>query len=782
MATTALGPGAMYHTEGALADVDILTSNVYSDPKTKRESSEYEDEKKGDDVDVIESGPDAYGGGELLDAKGNDDDPAYSVLPLIVRELCDFEDDINTPVLTFRFYLLSAGFTALGAWLTQMGFFRTTYIPYSIYFVQIASLYFGRLLAATLPNKMIGFGQYKMSLNPGSFTMKEHVTIVIAANTGATNNLGDYVLAPLALFYDAPMNGWLGLLFMISAVFVGFSFASFARMILIENPTTMFPRTLQQVSVFKAMQSTLGEESKTAKTQMRVFWYTILIFFIWQFLPEYIFPFTSSLAFLCWVSKDPKVQFLGSGLGGAGFLNITLDWSNIGSTFVIYPYWTTVNIFSSYVIVAWILIPVAYFTGIWESDKYPVQSQSLYLRNGSTYPTAQMMTSNYLLNQTLFDLYGPPMMSVQLRWNYFFSYVAWLGTFVGCALFHGPEIWATLKSQYTRTNMHEDKLSQMIRKYPAVPWWWNALLFFIPFIVLTALTATGVLLMPVYMLYIGLAIGAVIVVPMAYIYAITGYQMQVGYFNELFYGYAINLGGSRHPIGSLSYRVISGQCWYEAQAMLADMKLGHYFHIPPRAVLWAQIFGILVGTPVNYATILWVVKTKGDVLTGAASDPNRQWTGQTVISLYNQSISFALIGPQRLFNDPMYKPMLYGFILGAVLPVILFGLHRWKPKWRFDLWSVPIFASTFENYYGNISNFLFFWFILGTINVYVKKYRYPFWKKFAYLASAGADTGYNFNMLFLFIAFSAVKTIPMAAWWGNNTDSVERCFHIGGGL
>jgi hypothetical protein len=33
---------------------------------------------------------------------GQDDDSAYNVLPQIVRELCDFEDDVNTPVLTWR--------------------------------------------------------------------------------------------------------------------------------------------------------------------------------------------------------------------------------------------------------------------------------------------------------------------------------------------------------------------------------------------------------------------------------------------------------------------------------------------------------------------------------------------------------------------------------------------------------------------------------------------------------------------------------------------------------
>ena len=53
--------------------------------------------------------------------------------------------------------------------------------------------------------------------------------------------------------------------------------------------------------------------------------------------------------------------------------------------------------------------------------------------------------------------------------------------------------------------------------------------------------------------------------------------------------------------------------------------------------------------------------------------------------------------------------------------------------------------------------------------------RYNFWKKYAYLWGAAADTGYNFNMLIIFIAFSAAKTVTMPNWWGNNAKSVERC-------
>lgn len=121
-------------------------------------------------------------------------------------------------------------------------------------------------------------------------------------------------------------------------------------------------------------------------------------------------------------------------------------------------------------------------------------------------------------------------------------------------------------------------------------------------------------------------------------------------------------------------------------------------------------------------------------------------------------IQFALVGPKRLFADPAYTPrqssspysrcervlfltaslavfllipsVLYGFVLGAVCPFLLYGLHRLRPTWRsvqrphalarfiprltvprsrsfrslrFDLWSLPIFFTTLENFYGNIS-------------------------------------------------------------------------------
>ena len=61
--------------------------------------------------------------------------------------------------------------------------------------------------------------------------------------------------------------------------------------------------------------------------------------FVWQFLPEFAFPMVAALAPLCWFAPNShKINFLGSGKGGIGLLNISLNWSNITSTVITYPY------------------------------------------------------------------------------------------------------------------------------------------------------------------------------------------------------------------------------------------------------------------------------------------------------------------------------------------------------------------------------------------------------------------------------------------------------------
>jgi hypothetical protein len=120
-----------------------------------------------------------------------DDDPVLKDLPPHVRRIVSLTDDPTLPTITFRYFILTIFFVAPGAFVSQLSSYRTTYAPYSVFFVQILSNYMGLWLAKILPATTIKlpFTKYGFSLNPGPWSPKEHVLVTISAASGATYNL-----------------------------------------------------------------------------------------------------------------------------------------------------------------------------------------------------------------------------------------------------------------------------------------------------------------------------------------------------------------------------------------------------------------------------------------------------------------------------------------------------------------------------------------------------------------------------------------------------------------
>lgn len=100
--------------------------------------------------------------------------------------------------------------------------------------------------------------------------------------------------------------------------------------------------------------------------------------------------------------------------------------------------------------------------------------------------------------------------------------------------------------------------------------------------------------MPVWTYFVALGFGAAAMLPMSFVYALSGFSVKVGFFNELVYGcegsrtlsenpiLTNNIispdmieakGSSRHPLGQLAYRIISGNVWYDARIVLEDQKV-----------------------------------------------------------------------------------------------------------------------------------------------------------------------------------------------------------------
>jgi OPT family oligopeptide transporter len=645
-------------------------------------------------------------------------------------------------------------------------------------------------------------------LNPAPWSIKEHVLVTLTAASGATYNLAYTPISMAELFYDTKIHPAVAIFFMLAIVWVGYAIAAIARTMLLWEPEYIWPQALMQTTLFETFRKQ-DRQSRLAKRQMIVFFSCLIGMTLWQFLPEYVFPMTSSLAFLCWVApKNPVANFIGSGLGGMGFLNLSLDWSNInwnGSSILITPFWTQTILFLAFAINCWVLLPAAKW-GKLGSYKHGLMSNSLLTANGTKYPTFEIINPDFSLNHTAYEEHGPVFMGLQNIWNTFFHYAKLPSAFVWMATFGASSIIATLKKNNlarrarkeaakhhstdasTAPNIHHqytDRLNVLQRSYKEVPTCWFALLFVAGAAIIFAIVGAGYLFVPVWTVVVGLATGVVVVVPLGYLYAISNYQVAIGDFNELMYGYMVQTKagtGHHHPCGPSVYGSIAGDAWYRAQYMLQDQRIGHYMHIPPRTVFFSQIFGSVLGIPINYGVIRWVLNTKFDYLSGKKTDPLHQWTGQSLVSSNTLGVQYAIIGPKRMFSQAIFRPLPYAFLFGALLPLVLYALHRAFPtsKLKFHLWNTTIFFSGMAVFYGNLSTGYFSAYVGGFIAMYwFFRYHFRIWKRYNYIVAAALDAAFNLNMLLIFLFFGSGKQIKMLNWWGNNADSVERCFASG---
>lgn len=680
--------------------------------------------------------------------------------------------------------------------MSSVNSFRTTYAPYSVFFVQIASNYVGLWLAKALPKRTVPlpFG-CSFNLNPGPWSVKEHVLVTITAASGATGNLGITPIAMSELYYNRKIHPAAAIFFMWGIVATGYSFAAIARQILLYEPQYPWFQALCQTALFETQKKNIQTPTKSAKKQLRVFWGVLVGITLWQFLPEYIFPMVSSLAFLCWVApRNPTANFLGSGLGGMGFLNLSFDWANIsnynaGVPLFLSPWWSQVVLFCSFVFCCWILLPAAKWGGLGYYHEGLMTNRALTV-NGTKYPLADLVTPQNTFNQTAYEINGPIYVGVQQLWSMFFDYASYVSAYTWIALFGASQLrTAFRKFQARRTvagqginHQYGDRLNILMRSYKEVPLWWYLVLFAFSFVSIVTIVSLNILFIPIWTYFVAVATGALVIIPLGWLYAVSNFQLPIGTFNELLYGCMIQAytnGSYRNPAGASVYGSIAGDAWYRAQYMLQDQKIGHYMHVPQRAVFASQIFGIILGVPINYAAMRWIIDAKRDYLTGEVEDPAHIWTGQSLASSVTTGVQYVLIGPTRLFQEQIFKPLPYAFLVGAAAPALIYLLHRLFPRAKFQLWNTTIFFSGASIFYGNVSTGYLSRFIGGFVVMYwAYRYRYQLWSKYNFILAAAFDAGFNLNMLLIFLIFGSAKVISPPNWWGNNADNVERCFAL----
>lgn len=204
-----------------------------------------------------------------------------------VRLTVPITDDPTESALTFRTWVLGLISCCILSFVNQFFNYRQNQISISSISVQIVVLPIGKLMAATLPETKIRlpFTKWSFSLNPGRFTMKEHVLITIFANCGAGSVYAVNIITIVKAFYHRTLHPVAAMLLaqttqvslheftsivqcqmihgnndtekylVFSSLYqiqlLGYGWAGIFRKFLVDSPYMWWPANLVQVSLFR---------------------------------------------------------------------------------------------------------------------------------------------------------------------------------------------------------------------------------------------------------------------------------------------------------------------------------------------------------------------------------------------------------------------------------------------------------------------------------------------------------------------------------------------------
>ena len=64
------------------------------------------------------------------------------------------------------------------------------------------------------------------------------------------------------------------------------------------------------------------------------------------------------------------------------------------------------NIMVGFIILAWIIVPIAYYSNLWESKAMPIVSNRVFTVDGYFYNVSSVLDSRLRLNETAYKDYG----------------------------------------------------------------------------------------------------------------------------------------------------------------------------------------------------------------------------------------------------------------------------------------------------------------------------------------------------------------------------------------
>ncbi|KAB8275269.1 OPT oligopeptide transporter protein-domain-containing protein [Aspergillus minisclerotigenes] len=515
-----------------------------------------------------------------------------------------------------------------------------------------------------------------------------------------------------------------------------FGLAGLARRWIVYPAALIWPTSLSSTVLFRALHE--PEESSPANgwtiTRYRFFIYFTIFGFVLFWFPDYIWTSLSTFAFITWIVPHNQVVNTLFGMNsGLGLLPISLDWTEINYAGfpLTTPFYITCNAFATIVIFYFFLSPILYYTNVWNSA-YKYQA------------------------------YSPMYISLGYALTYGLGFAAVTAVIVHTYLYNGREIWAKFKNSRAGG---EDIHRRLMHAYNDVPDWWYGILTVI-------VLGLGVLTvrywdteLPVWgFLVVCFGMGVVLILPEGILQGTTNQRVFLNIITELIAGYA-------YPGSAIANTMV--KCYgynsiKHAMDFAQDLKMGQYMKIPPRALFAGQIYASIIATMTQTGVLRWMMGHISRLCD--PKNPNRFTCNGSKV-MYNASIIWGTIGPQRMFQQgQVYNGLMYFFLIGPVVTVIVYLLYRRYPNSWLKYVNVPIFFNAAGNIPPATTTQYSLWFIVGFIfNFWIRRRAFHWWKRYNYLLQAAMDTGTALATILIFFALSYTGT--KLSWWGNNVGS-----------
>ncbi|KAL6307422.1 OPT oligopeptide transporter [Sparassis latifolia] len=692
----------------------------------------------------------------------------------VALKVLSIRDDPELQSITFRSIFLGLGFSAFGAVLAQIYYFKPQTLNVSILLLLILSFWIGNAMHLFLPSR----GVFRF-INPGPFNIKEHVAIIIMSSTAATSAVAIQVISVQELYYNNKMNPGIAIFTLIGSQLIGYGYAGLLQDALVRPTKCFWPTTIYTANLFQA----LHYDKQMTSKRVRLFWMVFAAMFLWEIVPQWIFPLLTGFSIFCLADNSSSVfrnVFGGaSNNEGMGLLALCLDWNLITSSCLWSPLWLQLNQDIG-IILTYVLMCAVYYGNLWNAQNFPFMSQAIFAEDGTQYNQTALLTDGKFDPAKYAEL-GPAFFSATNALYLITSNLS-LGAVVSHVfLFNWGDIKPFIlslnpwyKNIDTSFNPHYEKMSI----YKQIPRWWYIVILLGAYGIAQATDYTGHSGLPWWAVTVLLIIGFIFCALYATLCATIGFQQFNTSGNGFFQMITAYLVPGR-PVANM-YGALYGQHpMQQGIAFLSDLKLGQYVKLPPRVTFCVQMMGTVIGALLNYVMMLSIINANRPALLSISG--TRLWSGQNAQAYNSNAISWGALGPEMFGAHSTYKMVPISLAIGFICPFPIYLACRLWPKAGFENLNASIILQYISSLSVGVNTQINTFMAIGIFSQWWMRTRYPRWfTKYNYIVAAGLDGGTQVIVFILnFAIFGAAgnaHTFPQ--WWGNTNQvslSADRC-------